>query len=228
MEQWITSLGFPMTFETSVVLRLLAAAVMGGILGFERTRKMRAAGLRTYILVCIGSAMASIIGLHVSRLNGLTDPSRIAAQVLSGVGFIGAGTVMVSGYHRVRGITTAAGLWVSACLGLAIGFGMYGGSLAMLIITLFSIIIGERVQDNYTAKSNRIRMYVLFDDAECLRSFLAFIRAENITIKDFEQPYLIGRSFAATFVLKFNANQNHKDILTMISSHDGVSFVEEV
>jgi len=228
MEQWLTSLGFDVTFGTSVVLRLLTAAVLSGILGFERTRKLRAAGLRTYILVCVGSAMAMITGLHASELSNHVDPTRIAAQVLSGVGFIGAGTIMITGYHRVRGITTAAGLWVSACLGLAVGIGMYAGSFAMLIITLSSVIIGEKVQTRYIARSNLMRLYILFEDAEYLRSFLAFLKSENISIRDFEQPYIVGKSFAATFILKVAANQKHIDIVGKISAHDGIAYAEEV
>jgi len=228
MEELLSACGLPLTFCGKAVIRLLCAAIFGAILGFERTRKMRAAGLRTYILVCIGSAMTMIVGEYGSSIYTNSDPTRIAAQVISGIGFLGAGTIMVTGYRQIRGLTTAAGLWVSASLGIAVGIGLYSVSVAMLIITLVAMIFGEKVQSNYLSKGNRIRLFVMFDDADCLRAFLIFLKSQNIAINDFEQLHSVGVTLATTFTLKFNVRQNHAEFMTKIYSFSGVAFAEEV
>ncbi len=212
----------------SIAARLLFAAAAGGVLGFERTRKMRGAGLRTYMLVCLGSAMAMMTGEYISHITGSSDPARIAAQVVSGIGFIGAGTIMVTGYHRVKGITTAAGLWLCACLGLAIGIGFYGGALLMLAITLITMLVGEKLQRSYLARGNRMRVYVLLNDTESLGDFLNFLKQHGITISDFEQLNAIGKSVNATFMLKLNAKHAHAETIELLSGCPGVAFLEEV
>ena len=113
---------------TSIVIRLLAATLCGGLLGMERERKKRPAGLRTYILVCMGAALVIMTNIYITDLYGTGDPTRLAAQVVSGIGFLGAGTIIVTTRNRVRGLTTAAGLWASACMGIAIGAGFYIGA----------------------------------------------------------------------------------------------------
>ena len=117
--------------EVTMLLRLVLATVCGGLLGFERTKKRRAAGIRTYILVCQGACAAMMTGQFVYLYVGSTDVSRIGAQVVSGIGFLGAGTILMTGYHKIRGLTTAAGLWATACMGLALGAGFYLGALTV-------------------------------------------------------------------------------------------------
>lgn len=227
MTEWFASLGLMEINELTVALRLAMAGIFGGLLGFERTRKMRAAGLRTYMLVCMGAAIAMMTGQFISVNVGGSDPARIAAQVISGIGFIGAGTIMTTGYHRIKGLTTAAGLWVSACMGLAIGIGFYGGAVLMLIFILFSMIFGERIQDGYLAHGHRMRLYVLFEDAEYLRPFLLYLRKNNLTIVDFETINAIGSSISASFMIKFHERRNHAEVLAMLADQEGVAFIEE-
>lgn len=209
-------------------LRLLLAALLGGLVGLERTKKMRAAGLRTYMLVCLGSAMAMIVGLNVASANPNADPTRIASQVVSGIGFIGAGTIMMTGTHRVRGLTTAAGLWVTACLGLALGAGYYLYALVMFAVILLTMTLGSRLQDRFLRNSRRLRVYVLFEDASYLRTFLVFLRENEISINDFEQLNSIGGSIGASFVLKFGKDLSHAEMYNMVARREGVAFVEEV
>lgn len=116
----------------SVCFRTALAVLIGGFVGLERSRHGRAAGLRTHILVCIGSAMASMLGLYGATTMG-GDPLRVAAQVISGIGFLGAGTILLRGETLITGLTTAAGLWATATIGLAVGFGFYSGALAGVI-----------------------------------------------------------------------------------------------
>lgn len=113
----------------SITVRLLLALICGGILGIEREKKRRPAGLRTYMLVCVGAAFVMITNEYMSFKYEGVDPSRMGAQVISGIGFLGAGTIIVTGRNRVKGLTTAAGLWAAACIGLAAGAGFYSGQL---------------------------------------------------------------------------------------------------
>ncbi len=128
----------------SICFRILLATLIGGCIGSERGRHGRAAGLRTHILVCLGSTMTVLVGIYsvqVLKLGG--DPLRISAQVVSGIGFLGAGTILTRGQSHITGLTTAAGLWTTACLGLAIGAGFYAGAILAwvvmtLVVTLFT------------------------------------------------------------------------------------------
>lgn len=228
MEEWIHTLNLAYPDEVCMALRLIVATVLGGGMGFERMRKMRAAGLRTYILVSVGSAMAMITGWFIAQKTGNTDPARIAAQVISGIGFIGAGTIMMTGYHRVRGLTTAAGLWATASMGIAVGTGYYFGGICMFVIMMTAMLVGERIQNKFLSRNNRLRVYVLFEDAMNLREFLMFLRDKEIVINDFEQLNAIGCCVGTTFNLIFHTQQKHAEMMQMITSYPGVAFAEEI
>lgn len=125
----------------SVLVRLLLAMVLGGFIGMERELHGRASGLRTHMLICIGAAMTSLTSVYVASCTGLDgDIFRISAQVISGIGFIGAGAILVKKTSVITGLTTAAGMWVTAAIGVAAGYGFYSGaviSCALLLITVY-------------------------------------------------------------------------------------------
>ncbi len=124
----------------SAAFRLLLAVIAGGCIGLERGRHGRAAGLRTHVLVCLGSAMTALVGLYVSSvLGGGGDPMRISAQVISGIGFLGAGTILTRRRSHITGLTTAAGLWTTASLGLMIAVGFYWAALVGLVLMLLTM-----------------------------------------------------------------------------------------
>lgn len=131
-----------MISEGEVVLRLISSAIAGGIVGMEREANNRPAGLRTHILVTLGSALIMLIsiygfqGLGAFRSGG--EPARLAAQVVSGIGFLGAGTILRTGNH-IKGLTTAASIWVCGGIGLALGSGYYLGGIATTVIVLFTL-----------------------------------------------------------------------------------------
>lgn len=133
----------------SVLVRILLAALFGGCIGGERGRHGRAAGLRTHILVCLGATMTTMIGMYSACVLGYNgDPLRVGAQVVSGIGFLGAGTIMVRSRAQVTGLTTAAGLWTTACIGLALGVGFYIAAFvgfAVVMITITMLMRIERV-----------------------------------------------------------------------------------
>lgn len=133
-------------------IRLLLSAVLGCIIGFEREQYNRPAGARTYALVCIGSALVMIISEYTYTIYGQTvEPTRLGAQVISGIGFLGAGTIMKEGF-TVRGLTTAAGLWVMSCIGLAAGIGFYSGAIIATALNYFILLILKKFIWNHTSK----------------------------------------------------------------------------
>ena len=135
-----------------IIFKLALACVLGALIGLERESLNRPAGLRTYTLVCVGSALAMIVSIDIYMQYYQTvnaDPGRIAAQVISGIGFLGAGTIMREG-ASVRGLTTAAGLWVVACIGLAVGAGLYIPAVATTILILFVLIYFIRFEQFFT------------------------------------------------------------------------------
>lgn len=163
--------------STEMIVRLLVAAAAGSVIGFERERLQWAAGLRTHMLVCVGSCLVIIVSAYgfsdVLGPHVVLDPSRVAAQVVSGIGFLGAGTILLRG-EVVKGLTTAASLWAVAAIGLAIGTGLYVAGLATTAIVLLILAgikpIEERFRDRtqtrqvvISAKRNAISMATLHD-----------------------------------------------------------------
>ena len=131
----------------SILLRLFLSVVFGGIIGFERGRHGSAAGFRTHILVCVGAAMTSLCSLYAVVSLGLSgDIFRISAQVVSGIGFLGAGIILVRNNSTVAGLTTAAGMWVTATIGLALGYGFYEGALIGTVICVSTTTLLTRLE----------------------------------------------------------------------------------
>ena len=131
-----------------ILFRLILAAVLSGAIGFEREFHGRAAGFRTHILLCVGSTLVMLTSMHIFDIyytRVACDPARIAAGVITGIGFLGAGTIMHS-KSSVRGLTTAASLWVVAGIGLAVGSGLYFGSIVTTILTLVTLMIFSRIE----------------------------------------------------------------------------------
>lgn len=144
-----------------IALRLTLACLMGAAIGIERESLGRPAGLRTYTLVCVGSCLAMIISLYMGfqygHIGGNTDPGRIAAQVISGIGFLGAGTILRDG-NSISGLTTAAGLWVAACIGLAVGAGLYVPAIVCTVLVLVVLLLFVKVEEKYSG----LRQYKKF------------------------------------------------------------------
>ena len=125
----------------AIVVRILAAVILGGIIGLERGLKNRPAGLRTYMLVCVGSCLIMLTNQYIYQMYNVGDPVRMGAQVVSGIGFLGAGTIVVTRRNQIKGLTTAAGLWAAAAVGLAVGIGLYeaailGGATIFLVLSI--------------------------------------------------------------------------------------------
>ena len=170
----------------SVLLRLVLALLCGGAIGLERSYRGRNAGLRTHVLICIGGAMASMTGLYLYIGAGLpADVSRIGAQVVSGLGFIGAGTIMVTQRRTIHGLTTAAGLWLSGVIGLAIGAGYYeGGVLAMLLVLI--VVLCYPMLHQSVSNPERPALQLRYSERSVLRTAMRVCNEAGTQLARFE------------------------------------------
>lgn len=150
----------------SIALRIVLAVLFGGLIGFERGRHGSQAGMRTHILVCLGGMMTSLVGVYCNQVLGFgNDPLRIAAQVVSGIGFLGAGMIIVKSDKMITGLTTAAIMWTTAIIGISIGIGFYSGALFAMLACLFTAAFLTRVERK---RKKTARIYIEVDDLPSL------------------------------------------------------------
>ncbi len=158
--------GLDLRPSLEIVFRLILAGILGGIIGYERETENKPAGFRTHMLICIGSALVMVTSEDIfSRYAGLTnlDPARLGAQVISGVGFLGAGTIIRDGLN-VRGLTTAAGVWVVACVGLAAGIGFYEGAIVSTLFIYLILLTMKKFQDRLKVRNHNKVILIRFQD----------------------------------------------------------------
>ena len=227
----------------SVMLRLVLAVLFGGVIGMERGRKRRAAGLRTYMLVCLGATLTVLLSLYeyhmittvwadiAAEVGIRTDVSRFGAQVINGIGFLATGTIIVTGRQEVKGMTTAAGLWASACTGLAIGAGFY--ECVILAFILISLVIQVlRPMENYIMENARnMNIFVEFESLDDVGEIINRIKAQDVQIFDVEIDH--GREEksrypSAVFYIQMHNRQMHTLVLAAISELETVRTVDEI
>ena len=226
----------------SVFLRLTLAMFFGGMIGIEREKKRRPAGFRTYMLVCLGATLAGIISQYnyvmintvfadiASEIGRNTDVTRIGAKVIGGVGFLGAGTIIVTDRQEVKGLTTAAGLWASACMGLAIGAGYYECAVLACITIFLTITVLNNVEKLLTSRTKNMNINVTLGAVNQLPGVLDVLRSMNIKIFDVEITNVRDLRVASPSVIiemKLPRSQPHADIITAVAAIEGVQSVEE-
>ena len=164
----------------SIITRLVLALLFGGIIGLERGRQRRAAGLRTHILVCVGAALTAMVGFYARDMLGITnsDPLRVSAQVISGIGFLGVGTIMVKGRFQIVGLTTAAGLWVTAAIGISLGTGFYEGALIAFLLSIFTIMVMNKIERHINEHHTSFGVYIELKTDNSIRSTIDFLKTE--------------------------------------------------
>ena len=214
--------------DVTALIRLAMALVASGILGMERTRKLRPAGMRTYMLVCIGACSTMLGGLYLYEIYGPGfDPARMAAQVISGIGFIGAGTIMVAPHQKVRGLTTAAGLWGVACLGINIGVGNYIIALGVFVAMLITMLLADKLELIFFRHLSRIHVTVLIPSLETVPVIRDTMKELNITISNLEFAKAIeGQGVSMTCFLRLHSRIPHKDAVSALENVPGVLHVE--
>lgn len=225
----------------SLALRLLLATLLGGMIGMERARKGRAAGFRTYILVCLGAALTMLLGQYFhSMLTGpwqllapgsaSTDVARMGAQVINGIGFLGAGTIIVTGRQEVKGLTTAAGLWASACMGLAVGAGFYECVLLAFVLILLSIRVLPFVENSIIENTRNLNIYVEFESMEDFGAIISRIKKQDVQILDVEFERVREEKLhpSAIFVLRMRRKMHHAQFFAALSEMESIRFIEEL
>lgn len=226
-----------------VLCRLLAAVVCGGIIGIERGRKHRPAGFRTHMLVCMGAALTIILSIYLSAMitgvwslestdSARTDISRFGAQVINGIGFLGAGTIIITGRQQVKGLTTAAGLWASACMGLAIGAGFYIGALVGSVFILMTIIVFSRLENFILSRSRNVNLFVEYEYTDDIAHIVERLKEQDVRIFDIEiskdRSSEVGYHPSAIFSLQLPKKKPHTVIMTSIAEIESVRVIEEL
>lgn len=193
MNQFFEAIASDSTNFVGACFKLVLSMLLGSIVGFERRRRGQTAGVRTFSLISMGSTMAMVLSVYVAEKYGTGDPTRMAAQVISGIGFLGAGTI-IQMKGSVRGLTTAAGIWMVSTLGMAVGCGLYMIALVATGLILFILILLERIEHRVSMRSEsrtiRIRVDVILDDIHKYRKVLHEygVQLSNFFVEyDFEQ-----------------------------------------
>ena len=171
----------------AVVLRIFTAFLIGGMLGWERGAKTRAAGLRTHMLVCVGACLIMLTNQFIYQVFNTGDPVRMGAQVVSGIGFLGAGTIIVTRRSQIKGLTTAAGLWTAAGVGLALGIGFYEAAIVSAIAVMLVMTLMQRLDAQVHRKTKTIDIYLELEKSYTLGNFLQAARERNIDVFDVER-----------------------------------------
>ena len=208
--------------DSEMLIRLVAAAALGSLIGFERERLLWAAGIRTHMLVCVGSCLIMIVSQYgfsniLTHPNVVLDPSRIAAQVVSGIGFLGAGAILARG-EIVKGLTTAASIWTVAAVGLAVGGGLYLAASASTVIILIILAGIKPLEEAYRSRNQSCQLRVEVENGsltpELLREALG-LRAAQIK----------------RFLVQSRNPQGTDDLvilLSKVSSHDIATMLEKL
>ncbi len=212
-----------------LAIRLLLAAVLGGIIGYERERARTPAGFRTHIIVCVASALMMLTSEFLSQAYGGDsgpDPSRLGAAVISGIGFLGAGTILRSGAN-VRGLTTAASLWAVACVGLAVGIGFYAGAIAGSLIIFLTLVLLKRIERNFSARYKTINISTK-DIPGQIGIISEFFEKGGATINNIRVVNsIIGEAVTLKFSIKASKEYVHTKMISAISNLEGVEKVVE-
>ena len=215
----------------SIIVRLVLAVLCGGIIGIERERKRRPAGFRTHILICLGAAITTLTSQYIVFELGLyTDLTRLGAQVIAGIGFIGAGAIIVTRHRQVKGLTTAAGLWVTAIVGLCCGAGFYEGVIITTVIVLLAELLFSKLEYFIISHARTSNIYVEYTQNDILGKIIETIKQTGAYIIELEisKSSATGKNSTVTFSIKSARNTSCRALITLISKIDGVVSVEEL
>lgn len=214
----------------SIIVRIFLAMLLGGCIGIEREKSKRPAGFRTHILVCVGSCMTALIGLYVwHEMGNMSDPLRISAQVISGIGFLGVGTILVKEHDHITGLTTAAGLWTTASIGIACGFGFYVGALIGTFVVAVTSAILFKFEKRGRKKNRRVNLYLEIQGTALLNEEIDLLvqefKAKNVLVVP---PRTAVRGNVGLEVsLPYVGNENTKAVLEALRKQEGVLFAME-
>ena len=214
----------------AVVLRIVAAVIVGGLIGLERGLKNRPAGLRTDLLVCVGACLVMLTNQYIFQVFGTGDPTRMAAQVVSGIGFLGAGTIIVTRHSQIKGLTTAAGLWASAGVGLALGIGFYEAALigGVAVFTVMTLL--QRMDNRMHSTTKRLDVCLELETSLSLADFLHQVRQTGLEISDVMRENGTGEAGTRCYTasIKSEKRRHHIEMMDQIREIPGVIWIEEL
>lgn len=215
-----------------ILTRLVLALLCGGAIGIERETKRRPAGFRTHTLICIGASLTTLTSQYMVRVLELpTDPARLGAQVIAGMSFIGAGAIIVTSRRQVKGLTTAAGLWTSAIIGIAIGAGYYSAALISVAMVLIAELLLSKFEFFIVSTARSMTVHVELNSAEDLDGVIARLTENGMSVTDIE--YARSKSGdtglpGAIFSIRFKKKTHHENAMALIAETPGVRNVEEL
>ena len=215
----------------AIILRILVAVVFSGIIGLERGLKNRAAGFRTYMLVCLGSCVIMMTNQFIYQSTGTGDPVRMGAQVVSGIGFLGAGTIIVTKRNQIKGLTTAAGLWASACIGLAVGIGFYEVALVGAIAIYLSLTLLHTWEDHIRRKTNVLTIYAELKPQVNLGTFLQQAKEAQLLVSNVQLEHEHISSDSGVCLLatvKSDVKFKRSQLLEKLQALPGLGYMEEL
>ena len=232
MQAFLNMIRFTEGFQMwGAVLRMLLAVICGGLIGIEREHKRRPAGFRTHILICLGASLTTLTSQYIYlQLDMFTDLTRLGAQVIAGIGFIGAGTIIVTKRRQVKGLTTAAGLWASAIVGLAVGAGYFEAALIATAMILLVELVLSRFEWFLMSTARDIHLYVEYKENDALEKIDEYLRNRAIVISDLHITKSAGSSKlpCAIYSLQLPRKMTHDRVMTALTEIAGVVSVEEL
>ena len=213
------------------VLRMLLAVICGGIIGIEREYKRRPAGFRTHILICLGASLTTLTSQYLYlEMNWFTDLARLGAQVIAGMGFIGAGTIIVTKRRQVKGLTTAAGLFATAIVGLAAGSGFFEAALITTGLVLVAELFLSRFEYFIMSTSRNLNLYIEYRENESLVQMSEYLRLHHVGVSDLQvtKSGAASQNPCAIFSLDLPRKLSHDKLMTALAGIAGVVSVEEL
>lgn len=208
----------------NILIRVIAAAVLGGVVGLDRGMKHRGAGTKTITVVCLGATLVMLTEQYIQiHFPGLANMNRLAAQVISGVGFIGVGTIIIS-KHRVRGLTTAATLWASACIGLAVGIGFIEGGVLITAMMMLSLHVLPFVERFATRHSRYCNVFLDLEKSRDLHTVIHDLKEAGIVIDsmDMSESAIAGEGVSVHLVLYVKKAMERTEIYDILMKSDKV------
>ncbi len=216
----------------AVAIRLVLATLFGSLIGWERVVKRHNAGIKTFALVSLGSAVATSLNIYLAQLPGLSaDVSRIPAGVVSGIGFLGAGTILVTGRQQIKGLTTAASLWVTSCMGMAIGGGYVVIGVSCFLLIMLANIVLMQLSKHVEEYSLYLSIYIEVNKSGGVKKLSKWITEQGHSISSMtksKEKTLQSQDVALILDIDFKQKYSHRDFLHQLSELEFVNYVEEI
>ncbi len=218
--------------DIAIALRLVLATFLGSLVGWERVIKHHSAGIKTFALVSLGSAAATALNLYLSQLPGLNaDVSRIPAGVVSGIGFLGAGTILVTGRKQIKGLSTAATLWVTSCMGMAIGAGYLTVGICCFCLIAFANMVLLHLSNQVEEHSPYMSIYIEINKENGANKLTRMIQEQGFRINSItksKEKTIMPSDTALIIDIDLDRKRSHTDVLAFFRDLDYVNYVEEI